>query len=71
MYLCTNEGKIPHLSAAIEYIRRRGASALSLFVLRVLADNSDLTLPLDNLALLANRFNRRSDLHITTPFFKI
>ena len=69
MYLCTDEN-ISHLSAAIEYIRRRGASALSLFVLRVLADDADLTLPLYNLALLAHRLYRRSDLHITTPFFK-
>jgi hypothetical protein len=38
-------------------------SALSLLVLRVLADYSDNALSLDNLALFANRFYRRSDLH--------
>ena len=39
-------------------------------MLRVLADNADLALPLYDLALLAHRLYRRSDLHITTPFFK-
>ena len=38
--------------------------ALSLFVLRVLTDNSDAALPLNYLALFANRFYRRSHLHL-------
>ena len=37
-------------------------------MLRVLADNADLTLPLDDLALLAHRLNRRSYFHDVPPF---
>ena len=38
--------------------------ALTLLVLGVLADDHDATLALDDLALLANRFHRRSDFHL-------
>jgi hypothetical protein len=38
-------------------------SALSLFVLRVLADDADGALPLDDFALFTHWFYGRSDLH--------
>jgi len=46
----------------------QGWSALSLFVLRVFADNTDDTLSLDNLALFADWLNGRSNLHFCSPF---
>ena len=45
------------------------ASALSLLVLRVFTDNPDLTLSLNDFALVADRFNRRSYFHFTSSFF--
>ena len=44
-------------------IRKRLELTLSLFVLRVVTDNSDNALSLDNLALLAHRLNRRPNFH--------
>ena len=38
--------------------------ALTLFVLRILTDNHDFSLALNNLALLANFLYRRSDFHL-------
>ena len=46
-------------------------SALSLLVLRVLADNHDSSLSLDNLALLAHRFHRRTNLHNPASFLDV
>ncbi len=46
-----------------------GRSALSLFVLRILADDADGSFSLDDLALLTHRFYRRSDLHFISPPF--
>ena len=43
--------------------RRRRFLALLLLVLRVLADDHDTALALDDLALLADRLDRRSNLH--------
>ena len=40
------------------------ALTLSLLVLGVLADHHDLTFSLDDLALLANLFDRRFNLHV-------
>jgi len=37
--------------------------ALSLFVFRILTDDPNHAFSFDNLALLAHRFHRRSDLH--------
>ena len=45
------------------------ALALSLLVLRVLTDDPDLTLSLNDFALVADRFNRRSYFHFTSSFF--
>ena len=45
------DGAIFYLNIIIEEL------ALSLFVLGVLADNSDGTFPFDDFALFANRFN--------------
>ena len=42
------------------------ASALSLLVLRVFTDDPDLTLSLDNFALVADRFYRRSNFHLSS-----
>ena len=42
------------------------ALALTLFVLRVLTDDHDFTLALDDLALFAHFFDRRSDFHCVT-----
>ena len=39
-------------------------SALTLLVLRVLADDHDAALALDDLALLADGLNRRSNFHV-------
>jgi hypothetical protein len=54
-------------AAAIIHMHSKGpkpyGSALNLLVLRVLTDDSDLTLSLDNLALIAHRLYRRSYLH--------
>lgn len=44
-------------------------STLTLLVLRVFADNHHATLALDYLALLANGFDRRSDLHVEILLF--
>jgi len=44
-------------------IRKRLELTLSLFVLRVVTDNSDNALSLDNLALFAHRLNRRPNFH--------
>lgn len=43
-------------------------SALYLLVLWILTNDTDLAFSLDNLAFLANRFNRRSDFHVNPPF---
>ena len=40
-----------------EFLLNRRELALSLFMLRVLTDNSDASLSLDNFAFFANRFN--------------
>ena len=37
---------------------------LALLVLRILANDHDAALALDNLALIANLFDRRSDFHL-------
>jgi hypothetical protein len=34
----------------------------------IVADNADDPLPLDNLAFIADLFNRRANLHIDSPF---
>ena len=49
------------LKSPIEFL------ALLLLVLRVLADNHNLALTADDLALLADRLNRRSYLHVILP----
>ena len=46
-------------------------SALSLLVLRVLADNHDSSFSIDNLALLAHRFHRRTNLHNPASFLDV
>ena len=48
-------------------------SALSLFVLRVFADDPDGALALDDLALIAHRLHGCSDLHkpLYPPFMRI
>ena len=45
--------------------------ALTLFVLRILTDNHDLSLALNNLALLANFLYRRSDFHLNALLEKL
>ena len=52
-----------HSAAAAIIHQQRSASTLSLLVLRVLTDNADLTLSLNDLALLAHRLYRRSYFH--------
>ncbi len=42
--------------------------ALTLFVFWILTDNADASLSLNDLALIANGFNRRSDFHVNPPF---
>ena len=42
-------------------------SALLLLVLRILANDHDAALALDDLALFANGFHRRSDFHSFSP----
>ena len=59
----SSDGKIlslqPHCAWAL---------ALSLLVLRVLTDDPDLTLSLDDFALIADRFYRRSYFHLSSSF---
>jgi hypothetical protein len=45
--------------------------SLSLFVLGILADHVDATLPPDSLAILADRFGARSYFHKTFPAEKM
>lgn len=45
--------------------------ALALFMLWILTNDSDTAFSLDNLALFANRFYRRSYLHVNPPFFSL
>ena len=45
-----------------------GASALLLLVLGILADHHDLAFALDNLALFADRLDRRPDFHEDSSF---
>ena len=45
-----------------------GGSPLSLLVLRILADDHDVAVPLDNLALFADFLDGRLDFHSYTTF---
>ncbi len=42
----------------------KGRLALLLLVLRILTDNHNAAFPLDDLALFANRLDRRSNFHL-------
>ena len=45
------------------------ASALSLLVLGIFTDDPDLSLSLNDFALIADRFYRRSYFHFCPPFY--